>query len=218
MKRLILMGLAALVVLLVAAYGSELVGLYRLDRYVGESTRAYEANGGPWPQLADACTGCHGVNGNSDHQSYPSLAGQPAPYLAAQLQKFANGGRSSPSMSPLAMTMSTAEIDRLAAHFAKQAVVDNRSFEPDPGLREKGRQLVAVGHCTACHGARLMGQGQFPRLAGQGHDYVLAQLEAFAAGSRSDSTGAMQTIAAGASVEDRRAIANYLAGLRPQSN
>ncbi|GAB3627985.1 cytochrome C signal peptide protein [Pandoraea terrae] len=218
MKKRILLGASAIIVALVAIiFGPELLDLYRLQRYIGASAEAYRSDKGPWPHPTDTCIGCHGVNGNSQNQAYPSLAGQPAPYLADQLHKFAGGQRANPNMGPLAMTMSESEIKLLADHFAKQPVGENRSFEPDPGLREKGRQLVEKGACAACHGARLMGHDQFPRLAGQGYDYLLAQFGAFAVGTRSESTGMMKNIAIAASPEDRKAIATYLASLAPEN-
>ncbi len=219
MKKRILLGVAgAIVAGLLAYFGPDLVGLYRLDRYVSASAAAYEANSGPWPHVSDVCIGCHGVKGNSLHQGYPSLAGQPAPYVAAQLHKFASGERPNPTMGPLAMTMSETEINHLADHFARQPVVDNRYFMPDAVMREKGRQLVTTGNCAACHGGQLMGRDQFPRLAGQGYDYLLAQFDAFADGARSDPTGMMKRIATAASTQDRMAMATYLASLAPRRN
>lgn len=217
MKKRILLGAAGVIIAgLLACFGPDLLGFYRLDRYISASAAAYEANSGPWPHVTDACIGCHGARGSSMHQGYPSLAGQPAPYVAAQLHKFASGERPNPTMGPLAMTMSETEINHLADHFARQPAIDNRYFTPDVVLREKGRQLVTSGNCVACHGGQLMGRDQFPRLAGQGYDYLLAQFDAFADGARSDPTGMMKRIATAASAQDRKAMATYLASLAPQ--
>lgn len=217
MKKRIWLGIpGAIVAGLLAYFGADLVGLYRLDRYISASAAVYEANSGPWPHVSDVCIGCHGAKGNSLHQGYPSLAGQPAPYVAAQLHKFASGERPNPTMGPLAMTMSETEINHLADHFARQPAADNRYFAPDAALLAKGKDLVASGNCVACHGGKLMGHDQFPRLAGQGYDYLLAQFDAFADGARSDPTGMMQRIATAASAQDRKAMATYLASLAPQ--
>lgn len=217
MKKRIWLGIPGVIVAgLLAYFGPDLVGLYRLDRYISASAAVYEANSGPWPHVSDVCIGCHGAKGNSLHQGYPSLAGQPAPYVAAQLHKFASGERPNPTMGPLAMTMSETEINHLADHFARQPAADNRYFAPDAALLAKGKDLVASGNCVACHGGKLMGHDQFPRLAGQGYDYLLAQFDAFADGARSDPTGMMQRIATAASAQDRKAMATYLASLAPQ--
>lgn len=216
MKKIILLGVVAVVALLLGLYGRDLLGLYRLQDYITTSSERSDADGGPWPRLSDACIGCHGVQGSSQHQRYPSLAAQPAPYLVAQLQSFASGQRVYPNMGPLAMTLSREEIEQLANYFAKQPASENRSFTADPGSREKGQQLVASRGCVACHGEGLMGHEQFPRLAGQGRDYLQVQLDAFATGKRSDPSGAMNALSATLSPDERKAIADYLGALAPK--
>ncbi|NQD91525.1 c-type cytochrome [Pseudomonas sp. CrR25] len=215
MKKSIVLGVVAVVAVLLAVYGRDGLDLYRLMGHIEASSEASQADGGPWPRLADACIGCHGVQGHSQHQGYPTLAGQPAPYLAAQLKRFAGGERANPNMGPLAISLSEAEIEQLSEYFAKQSATENRSYKPDPALREQGEKLAANGGCAACHGEGLLGHDQFPRLAGQGHDYLLAQLDAFAQGRRQDPTGAMTAIAATLSEDDRQALAHYLAALPP---
>ncbi|TDN69484.1 c-type cytochrome [Paraburkholderia sp. BL10I2N1] len=218
MKKYLLIGIPLVIVLLLAVFGSDLLGLYRLQGHITTSTAAYLADGGPWPHVTDTCTVCHGVKGNSLHQGYPSLAGQPAPYLETQLHNFASEARRNPNMGPLAMTMSDPQIKSLAEYFAGATPVANRYFKPDQQLREKGQHLVAAGNCVACHGSQLMGHEQFPRLAGQGYDYLLAQFDEFASGTRSEPTGVMKSLSQGFSSEDRKAIASYLASLDPKKD
>lgn len=216
MKKIIVISIAAISAALgVVFYGGDLLDLYRLDRFIDASAKAYQADGGPWPHVNDTCFACHGAKGNSLHQGYPSLAGQPAAYLEAQLRNFASGARRSPNMEPLSMTMGDAQIKDMADYFSKVAPIANHYFKPDQQLRGRGQQLVAGGNCAACHGPQLMGHDQFPSLAGQGYDYILAQFDAFATGTRSEPTGMMKRIAEGASPEDRKAMANYLASLEP---
>lgn len=215
MKKLIVLAVVAVIAGLLAFYGRDALDLYRLMDHIATSSEAKEADGGAWPRLTDACVGCHGRQGYSQHQQYPNLAGQPAPYLAAQLRRFASGERANPNMGPLAMTLSEADIQYLAEYFAKHPAAANWSFKPDAVLQAKGEKLVASAGCTACHGAGLMGHEQFPRLAGQGQEYLLAQLEAFAEGRRKDPSGAMTAIAATLSEDDRQALAHYLAALAP---
>lgn len=215
MKKLIALAVVAVIAGLLAFYGRDALDLYRLMDHIATSSEAKEADGGPWPRLTDSCVGCHGRQGYSQHQQYPNLAGQPAPYLAAQLKRFASGERTNPNMGPLAMTLSEADIQFLAEYFAKHPAAANWSFKPDAALQVKGEKLVANGGCAACHGEGLMGHDQFPRLAGQGYDYLLAQLNAFAEGHRKDPSGAMTAIAATLSADDRQALAHYLAALAP---
>ena len=221
MKKFLLIGLAsvaAIVVVLLFAFGPGLLKLHRLQTYVAAAAEADEADGGPWPRLTDTCIGCHGVKGASQNQGYPSLAGQPASYVAAQLHNFASGQRANPTMRPLAMTLSEGEIKGLADYFARQSANENLPFKPDSGLRARGQQLVAAGGCAGCHGDQFMGQGQVPRLAGQGYDYILTQFDAFATGTRIEPTGTMKRISDGASPDERKAMATYLASFTPAKN
>lgn len=217
MAKSLLLVASIVVVLLLVIFGPDLVGLYRLEQFISTSSNLHRINAGPWPRLTDVCSGCHGARGNSQSQYYPSLASQPAPYIAAQLHAFASGLRNNPNMGPLAMTMNPREIALLSNYFAKQPATDNRFFEPDAALREKGRTLVTNAGCAACHGDTLMGRDQFPRLAGQGYDYLLKQLDAFASGARNEPTGTMKQIAQAASPADRKAMVTYLASMGPQT-
>jgi cytochrome c553 len=214
-KKRVLVGIGLVAVAGLALAAPTVIDLVRLQSYIDESTAAYEADGGPWPHLSDACTGCHGVQGRSQHQGYPSLAGQPAGYLATQLHRFASGERDNSNMAPLAMSLTEGQITQLADYFARHPAGANATFEPSADLREKGRQLVATRGCAACHGETMMGHDAFPRLAAQGHDYLVAQLDAFATGTRRDPTGAMNAMLGSVSAQEREAIAVYLASLAP---
>jgi len=216
MKKFLLLGLLAVAIVAGFFYGPGLLGYYHLSRFITESNKVYRADGGPWPHLSDTCVFCHGVKGNAVNQLYPSLAAQPAAYLSAQLRGFASGQRVNPNMGPLAQSLSDAEINSLSEYFSRQQASVNAYFKPDPSLRDLGSQLASSRGCGACHGATMMGHDQFPRLAGQGHDYLLSQFEAYASGARPDATGAMKAISAGLTADDRKAIATYLASLAPQ--
>ncbi|MGH8447760.1 c-type cytochrome [Pseudomonas sp.] len=215
MKKMIALGTLLVLFGLLALYGREALDMYRLSENIASNAVAKEVDGGPWPRLTDACATCHGRQGQSQHQEYPNLAGQPAPYLTSQLKRFANGDRANPNMSPLAMTLSDADIQFLSEYYAKHTASTNWSFQPDAVLQAKGEKLAVSGGCVACHGQGLLGHDQFPRLAGQGHDYLLAQLNAFADGRRKDPTGAMAAIVSTLSADDRLALSHYLAALPP---
>jgi cytochrome c553 len=108
----------------------------------------------------------------------------------------------------LALSLADADIRRLSEHFARQAV-SNNAFQPDAMLRARGESLSKG--CISCHGNRLMGDRTTPRLAGQGYDYLSAQMDAYAANTRTDATGAMNALAAALSEDDRRAVSTYMA-------
>ncbi|HDR9871615.1 TPA: c-type cytochrome [Burkholderia cenocepacia] len=218
MKRTWMIG-AALVIAGVAAagtlYGPDLVDGMRYQKSMAAIGEADRANGGAWPQPQETCFFCHGVHGQSQNAWYPSLSGQPATYLAAQLRAFAADQRRNATMGPLSRELDDAKIDALATYFARQAPARNEPVPADAALDRRGMALVAARSCRACHGAGLTGKDPAPRLAGQGQLYLEAQLAAFRSGERHDSTGAMNALAATLSGDDTRAVAHYLAGLSP---
>jgi cytochrome c553 len=67
----------------------------------------------------------------------------------------------------------------------------------------------------ACHSADGGGiPTEFPRLAGQHAQYVVAQLQAFRSGARANDPNAMmQTIASKLSDNEMKAVAQYISGL-----
>mgnify|MGYP000506396814 FL=1 len=67
---------------------------------------------------ARVCGSCHGPKGIARVESYPSLAGQSAQYLAKQLRAFRDGSRIDPQMSVLAKSLSDDEIVNISAWYA----------------------------------------------------------------------------------------------------
>lgn len=67
---------------------------------------------------AEVCAGCHGVDGFSQVDDFPRLAGQRQTYLAKQLKDFRDGRRKDPLMSPMAAPLSDNMIENLALHFS----------------------------------------------------------------------------------------------------
>lgn len=218
MKRFLMIGAALALAGSVAAgvlYGPDLVDGVRYQKAMAAIGEADKANGGAWPQPQETCFFCHGVHGQSRNAWYPSLSGQPATYIAAQLRAFANDQRRNAYMGPLARELDDAKIDALATYFARQAPARNEAMAADAVLDGRGMALVEARSCRACHGAALTGKDPAPRLAGQGQLYLETQLAAFRSGERHDPTGAMNALAATLSGDDTRAVAHYLAGLSP---
>lgn len=192
-------------------YGPELVSLVRLGNEIDTIAAKDAQLGGAWPRATDACIYCHGFEGNARAQNYPRLAGQSEAYLKKQLAAFASGERQDPSMTPLALSMREEDMSKFAAHFAKMAPLPNDTFKADPDRVKRGAELAAARGCVACHGAQLEGKGEFPRLAGQGADYLRDQLLHFKSGSRRDPSGAMQGIAAALAPQDIDDLVHYMA-------
>jgi len=164
------------------------------------------------------CAACHGPDGNSVNPEWPSLAGQHASYLVAQLEAFKSGQRQNALMSPMAMGLSEQDMQDLAAFYQAQQPA---AREADPGLAEAGRQLYIGGNaergvtaCIACHGPSGQGNplAEFPVIAGQHATYTQLALNAYASGERPNEM--MQEIAARMTDEDIRAVSAFVQGLR----
>jgi cytochrome c553 len=212
-KIIVLSGwlLTAVVVVAGIVYGPALYGLLQLGRQVDQISQDDTRAGGTWPRPIEACIGCHGYGGNANSQIYPHLAGQPEPYLKKQLAAFASGERSDPNMTPMALSMSPRELDSLAEQFSKTTPLPNTSFHADAARAARGEALVKANNCAACHGQQLEGTDVYPRLAGQGHDYLVEQLTRFKSGARRDATGAMPAIVRALSQQDIEDLAQYIA-------
>lgn len=180
------------------------------------------------------CAGCHGMDGNSATGQFPKLAGQNAKYIYKQLQDFKAMRRANPLMLGVASQLSDQDMADLAVHFSQQKQAGGAA---KPELAAKGEKLfrggnkaVGLAPCSGCHGPAGRGNtyAAFPRIGGQHADYVKAQLIAFRAAGRDDSTdvkrnndaakpgelGPMQMIAAKLSDKDIEALSSYIQGLR----
>lgn len=72
--------------------------------------------------LAATCANCHGTHGVAVAGSVvPGLAGQSAAYLAEQMKGFKSGARPATVMHQISKGYSDAQIDAIAAYYAKQA-------------------------------------------------------------------------------------------------
>ena len=64
------------------------------------------------------CAACHGANGISPNDIWPSLAAQKEGYLIKQITAFRDGTRVDPMMAPMVKTLSDTDIKNLAAFYA----------------------------------------------------------------------------------------------------
>jgi cytochrome c553 len=158
------------------------------------------------------CFACHGPNGNSVNPAVPSLAGQPAQFIGTQLIMFREKRRTDPLMSPIAATLTNAEILALGKFFAAQQHAAPAS-RPAESVVAAGRRLADEYNCTVCHGPGLKGQQHVPRLAGQQAEYLRVQLRGFQAGTRFDMDGNMTSAAQRLKPGDVDILADYIAGL-----
>jgi cytochrome c553 len=129
------------------------------------------------------CKTCHGLSGQGYRGSnpMPRLAGQQSEYLEDQLRAFIEGRRTSPFMPKVAAVLSPPMQKALASHF--------HELNPNPlggaprelvtkgkAIYEEGVPEANVPPCSSCHGPSAKGDGQYPRLAGQLHDYISGRL------------------------------------------
>ncbi len=185
------------------------------------------------PDLAKAqgiasqvCAACHGADGNATAPANPKLASQFADYLHKQLVDFkAQAGkkpaRQSAVMNGMAANLSDDDIKALAAYFSGQKL--KPAVATDKELASQGQKIWRGGNaekgipaCAGCHGPAGAGiPGEFPRLAGQWSDYIVAQLKLFRDGARAnDPNGVMRGVASKMSESEIAAVAQYAAGLR----
>ncbi len=164
-------------------------------------------------QKAQTCVACHGPEGNSASPAIPSLAGQPAQFIATQLVMFREGRRKDAQMSPFATGLANTDLNNIAAYFAAQKLA-LPTREASAATAEVGARLAQQFNCTQCHGPALMGQQHIPRLAGQQMDYLKTQLLGFKASTRFDMDGQMTSAVQALSEADIATLADYLSALK----
>ena len=173
--------------------------------------------------LTATCLACHGSDGNSLAGSFPNIAGQNEAYLYKQLVDIQTGARSAVLMTGILDGLTPQNLEDLAAYYASQTPAQGAA---DPALVALGESIYKAGiarkkvaACTGCHSPTGQGNGlaKFPMLAGQWAEYTEAQLMAFRSGARgNDGDGKMMRISAmDLSDPEIKAVASYIAGLRP---
>lgn len=164
------------------------------------------------------CVGCHGPHGNSMTPAFPSLAGQPARYIAEQLHAFHDGKRVNIIMNMQAKVLTDQQIADLAAYFAAQKRVVKQPAKKDSisgaHLYRFGRGTAGVAACAACHGPGGHGNqpAGFPQLRGLTPAYITQSLQDYRSGKRAtDRDQIMRHIAGKLSDEDIAALAQHIA-------
>ena len=171
-------------------------------------------------EKATMCAACHGPKGVSTNPMWPNLAGQQAAYLVKQLRDFKTGRlRHADIMMPFVASLSEDDMASLALFYSKQPPAIARGAQQD---EPRGVQLYRTGDvekkitaCIACHGPTGTGNEEagFPSLTGQHASYAIQQLQAFKENARQNDLNAiMRTISARMSMEDMKAVADYLGG------
>jgi cytochrome c553 len=167
------------------------------------------------PLLFQTCVACHGANGVSAMPLTPSLAGQPAYYMTAQLAQFVAGKRKSDVMAPMAKTIAAKDVRELAEAIEKLPAPPSPA-EVNLGKWSNGRAVIAREHCDSCHQPDFSGIEAAPRLAHQREDYLVKALTDFKRGSRIGyGEPVMPAVAAALSEAEIADVAHYLSHFKP---
>jgi cytochrome c553 len=168
------------------------------------------------------CENCHGSSAQGFHGYYPipRLAGQQTEYLKNQLQAFVEHRRTNNVMFNVAHVLSPAMLTALATSFhdlnpkplgggPKELVSTGKK------IYEEGIPSADVPPCASCHGPEAKGDGEFPRLAGQLHDYIFNKLTNWSKErgqdpQKPDASAIMQPIAHSLTEQQVKAVATYL--------
>lgn len=155
---------------------------------------------------AEICASCHGAKGISPNDTWPNLAGQRAAYLARILGAYKSGAQTDVMMSPVAQSLSDADVQNLATYYAGLSC---RAPAHAAGAGAAAGKLLAK-NCEACHGETGIGMNPaWPHIAGQKSTYLANTLKAFRAGLRKDPM--MAGVVRGLSDADIANLAAYYA-------
>lgn len=135
---------------------------------------------------AEACFACHGKGGTSATPLTPSLGGQPAFFVVAQLFLFRDGRRNkAPTpMDEFAKTLSNDDLRAFGELIARLPPPKPPAQAPDAARFARGKALAEQRNCGVCHNADFSGREQMPRLANQRDDYLLKALRDYRGGQR----------------------------------
>ena len=183
-----------------------------------ELYHADRANGGRIAE--ERCISCHTLEGNTPDPTIPRNIGQSVFALYKQLHDFRSGARSNDTMSPLAKDLDDKQIVDLAAYYGR---LFRGAIDPAESGRYVGidiENIVSNGDvarrlppCAACHQVRAGGPIETPTLTGQYAQYLEAQLQAFAGGTRhNDIYHRMRSVAAKLTPNEIRLLAIRYSG------
>jgi len=203
------------------------------------SARAEQRTAGAPAIVTHSCSGCHGVDGNSQLPYIPRLAGLNAAYVEHKLASFRAAGSppvdealsrvvhtgsasadagitpaANVHMVGVARAVSGEDGKAAARWYASRMPARGRSgqskaIEAGKSLFANGLQSQGLVACQTCHGSEAQGSDLAPRLAGQNASYVVSQLALFRAIDPQHSP-VMAAVAQHLERDQARAVAAYL--------
>lgn len=180
-----------------------------------------QGNADAGQQKAAVCAACHNADGNSSIGSNPKLAGQSERYTLKQLLDIQSGAREVALMTGLLDNMSEQDLRDIAAFYAAQETTINGANPDNLEIGERiyraGIADLGVAACTACHSPNGSGVAQagFPSLSGQHAEYIVTQMKAFRAGTRTNDgdPAPMRLVSERLTDAEIESLANYISGL-----
>jgi cytochrome c553 len=169
------------------------------------------ADAQPSQERLAPCLACHGASGTSETPGVPSLGGQPAFYLLAQLVMFRERMRAIEPMTAMLQGARDGDLKTMADEIAKLPPPKGDAAPPEPARAERAQALIARNRCNICHQANFSGVENVPRLAGQREEYLLASLRGYKDNSRRGYDTQMADVVATLADADFVELAHYLA-------
>jgi len=163
------------------------------------------------PERLAPCLACHGENGQSQTPDVPSLGGQPAFYLLAQLIMFRERMRAVEPMTTMLKGANDADLRAMADAIVKLAPPPPDPSPVEPARAERARALIQRNRCNVCHTANFAGIENVPRLAGQREEYLVKSLRGYKDNSRRGYDTQMADVAEPLADADFVDLAHYLA-------
>ena len=206
-----------------------------LSVFLAFFTPAQAAYSAPPTEVA-SCLACHGAQGEGMAAAgYPRLAGLSAEYISEQLKAYIDGRRVNAIMRPMAMPLSTAQIQSIAAFFsalpvpaqAAAALTDVSQVALGQQLAERGDWNAGTPACFNCHAPGGIGlPPDFPPIVGQPAAYIESQIQAWKNGTRQAdpknlANALMHSVALRMNDQQTKAVAAWLAAqpsTAPQTN
>jgi cytochrome c553 len=162
-------------------------------------------------KVADFCANCHGPDGQSVLPEVPNLAAQNTIYVLAQLVKFTEGKRKQFFMEGLMKALTQEEKMAVAVFYTNQPPKSIPA--PDAALAARGKALYDKG-CYKCHGANGYGNEKNARLAGQGPEYLSANMKRYKDGSASRPDENMTKAAKALTDDEVKALVAYIGSMK----
>jgi cytochrome c553 len=160
------------------------------------------------------CLDCHGERGVSTRPLTPSLGGQQAFYVTAQLLLFREGRRENRDMTPVAANLTDEQLQKLGEEMAALPPPAAPKRGRNAAKYARGRALAERERCGTCHNADFSGGENVPRIANQREDYLRKALSDYKKGERAGFGNAlMPETLAGLKAGELADLAHFLAYL-----